>query len=76
MHVFPSQHENNDHCPFEIGSQIVMLRWWWSGMLMVKKLKMVESALSEGGLLENWFTVIKPCFIKHSKPLFFFQSIS
>ena len=38
-----------------------------------EKTKMVvESAWSEGEVLENWFTFIKPCLMKNSRPLIFF----
>ena len=40
--------------------------WWWKNEMVVK------SAWSEGEVLKNWLTIMKPCFMKNSTPLVFF----
>ena len=57
LHIYHyKSDENNDHCTFEIGSQIVILRWWWSGKLLVKNAEMeVKSVCAEGEILEKCF---------------------
>ena len=47
-----------------------MLKWWWSGVLMVKKTEMVvESAKVKKSTLIKMGFVIKPCLIKNSRVL-------